>query len=33
MRLKAIKRPPASHTATLILMFISRALSTAACTI
>src|SRR5262249_60021038 len=30
---KAISRPPASHTATLILMFISRALSMAAFTI
>ena len=32
MRLNAIKRPPASHTATLTLMFISRALFTASCT-
>src|SRR3989442_6260096 len=29
MRLKAIRRPPASHTATLILMFSSLALSSA----
>ena len=33
MRLKATRRPPASHTATLILMFISLALSSAPCTI
>src|SRR5262245_47206909 len=32
MRLNAMSRPPASHTATLILMFISRALSSAPCT-
>src|SRR5499427_9599732 len=33
MRLKATRRPPASHTATLILMLSSRALATAPCTI
>src|SRR5437899_8674080 len=33
MRLNAIRRPPASHTAALTLMFISWALVTAACTI
>src|SRR5262245_25816645 len=33
MRLKATSRPPASHTATLILMLSSRALSMAPCTI
>jgi hypothetical protein len=32
MRLNATRRPPASHTATLIRMFISRAFSTAPCT-
>src|SRR5881396_1753900 len=33
MRLNAIRRPPASHTATLTLMFNSWALVRAACTI
>src|SRR5437867_12029819 len=33
MRLNAISRPPASHTATLTLMFVSWALVRAACTI
>src|SRR6266850_3860779 len=32
MRLNAIRRPPASHTAALTLMFISWALVMAACT-
>src|SRR4029450_8549546 len=32
MRLNTIRRPPASHTAELTLMFISWALVTAACT-